>query len=393
MASDGGDGVSGDGDGYNPLSADVRAEPSVAYRHLHESAPVHFFEDFEPPFYTLSRFADVQTALLDIETYSSEWGQGPRFSPPRGMLSNPPQHTFYRRLVQKAFTPKAIAEQADRITALSAELLDQRADPQKWDLHDDYAFPLPVIVIVEMLGVPGDDLQRFKHWSDITVEAMGAEDPAPWEGEMVELASYLLNVIRQRRADPQDDLVSGLVTAEQDGKGLTDDEVLSVVNQLFVGGNETTTSLITNMVWRLLSDRALWERLVEDPGLVDAAVEESLRFDPPVLGLYRSTTRDVEMEGGAIPKDAKVMMHYAAANRDPEAFESPDAFSLDRERNRHLAFGMGVHFCLGAPLARLEARVALRTLLQRCPDLRLLGDGERIAPFFLWGRRRLPVSG
>ncbi|MCY3882335.1 MAG: cytochrome P450 [Chloroflexi bacterium] len=380
-------------DGYNPLSDEVRAEPSVAYRHLLEEAPVHFFEAFEPPFYTLSRFADVQSALLDIETYSSEFGQGPRFSPPAGMLSNPPQHTFYRSLVQQAFTPRAIAEWADRITAISEELLDERADAGSWDMHDDYAFPLPVIVIVEMLGVPGDDLQKFKYWSDITVEAMGAEDPAPWADEMMELGAYLLDAIRQRRADPRDDLISELVTAEQDGKGLTDEELLGVVNQLFVGGNETTTSLITNMVWRLLQDRPLWERLVADPSLIDAAIEESLRFDPPVLGLYRSTTRDVDLEGGNIPKDAKVMMHYAAANRDPEAFPSPDEFSLDRERNRHLSFGLGVHFCLGAPLARLEARVAMRTLLQRCPDLRLLDDGERIAPFFLWGRRRLPVSG
>ena len=162
-------------DGYNPLSEELRAEPSVAYRHLLEEAPVHFFEAFEPPFYTLSRFADVQSALLDIETYSSEFGQGPRFSPPAGMLSNPPQHTFYRSLVQQAFTPRAIAEWADRITEISEELLDERVDAGNWDMHDDYAFPLPVIVIVEMLGVPGDDLQRFKYWSDITVEAMGAD--------------------------------------------------------------------------------------------------------------------------------------------------------------------------------------------------------------------------
>ncbi len=383
----------GVGDGYDPLSEEVRAEPSVAYHHLLEEAPVHFFEAFEPPFYTLSRHRDVQAALLDIETYSSEWGQGPRFSPPGGMLSNPPQHTFYRSLVQQALTPRAIAEWADRITALSEELLDERADTSAWDLHDDYAFPLPVIVIVEMLGVPGDDLQRFKHWSDITVEAMGAEDPTPYAKEMGELGAYLLDAIRQRRADPRDDLISELVTAEQDGKGLTDEELLGVVNQLFVGGNETTTSLITNMVWRLLQDRPLWERLVADPSLIDAAVEESLRFDPPVLGLYRTTTRDVELEGGTVPKDAKVMMHYAAANRDPATFESADEFSLDRERNRHLGFGLGVHFCLGAPLARLEARIALRTLLQRCPNLQLLGDGERIAPFFLWGRRLLPVAG
>ena len=380
-------------EGYDPFSEAVMAEPSTPYRYLHEEAPVHFFEAFEPPFYTLSRHRDVQAALLDIETYSSEFGQGPRFSEPHGMLSDPPQHTFYRGLVQQAFTPRAIAAWAERIEAIAEELLDARADATAWDLHDDYAFPLPVIVIVEMLGVPGDDLRRFKRWSDVAVEAMGARDPTPWAAEMGELAAYLMDVIRQRRAEPRDDLIGALVAAEQDGRGLADTDVLSVVNQLFVGGNETTTSLITNMVWRLLADRALWERLLAEPELADAAVEESLRFDPPVLGLYRTTTRDVEMEGGTIPEGAKVMAHYAAANRDAEAFASPDEFSLDRGRNRHLSFGLGVHFCLGAPLARLEARIALRALLRRCPDLRLLGEGERIAPFFLWGRRRLPVSG
>ena len=380
--------------GYDPLSEEVRAEPSVAYRHLLEEAPVHFFEAFEPPFYTLSRHRDVHAALLDIGTFSSEFGQGPRHSPPAGMLSDPPQHTFYRSLVQQAFTPKAIAARAERITALSGELLDERADTGAWDLHDNYAFPLPVIVIAEMLGVPGKDLHLFKRWSDVTVIAMGAEDPTPWAAEMGEMAAYLLEAIRSRREEPAgDDLIRALVAAEQDGRGLADEEILGVVTQLLVGGNETTTSLITNMVWRLLQERSLWERLLEEPALIDAAVEESLRFDPPVLGLYRTATRDVELEDGTVPKDAKVMLHYAAANRDPAAFANPDAFSLDRERNRHLGFGLGVHFCLGAPLARLEGRIALRTLLQRCPDLRLLGNGERIAPFFLWGRRRLPVAG
>ena len=381
-------------EGFDPLSETVKAEPSTAYRFLHEEAPVHFFDQFEPPFYTLSRFSDVHDGLLDIETFSSEFGQGPRYSDPAGMLSNPPQHTFYRSLVQQAFTPKAIEARAERIVALSEDLLDQRERTDAWDLHEDYAFPLPVIVISEMLGVPADDLHLFKRWSDVSVEAMGAEDPTPYAAEMGELQQYLLAAIRSRRADPsRDDLISGLIAAEEDGRGLKDHEILGVVSQLLIGGNETTTSLITNMVWRLLQERSLWTQLLENPGLADTAVEESLRFDPPVLGLYRTTTRDVELEGGTVPAEAKVLMHYAAANRDPKTFEAPNEFSLERARGRHLGFGLGVHFCLGAPLARLEARVALRTLLQRCPDLQLVGDGERITPFFLWGRRRLPVSG
>ena len=237
-----------------------------------------------------------------------------------------------------------------------------------------------------MLGIPAGDQHRFKRWSDASVAAMGAADPSAYESELTDLANYTLARIRERRATPgRGDLIDGLVQAKQDGKGLADEEILSVVNQLLVGGNETTTSLITNAVWRLLEHPALWRRLVEEPGLVDGALEESLRFDPPVLGLYRSTTRSVELHGVRISKGAKVMLHYAAANRDPEVWDDPNTFSLDRPAQRHLAFGLGVHFCLGAQLARLEAGAALRALIARCPDLRLVNSGQRIRAFFPLG--------
>ena len=192
-------------------------------------------------------------------------------------------------------------------------------------------------------------------------------------------------------AAPPDDLITRMVVAESSGQRLTDEAILGLVSQLLVGGNETTTSLITNVVWRLLEVRSLWERVAADPSLVDRAVEESLRFDPPVLALFRTTTRDAEVRGAAIPRGAKVMLHYAAGNRDPEAFEDPDRFSLDRPARRHLSFAIGVHVCIGAEMARLEARTALRALIARFPDLSLIDRGERIKPFFLWGRRRLPV--
>ena len=379
--------------GYDPFRPPVLDEPSVAYAHLLAEQPVHYFADFDPPFYTLSRYADVQTALRDIETYSSEFGQGPRFTPPVGMLSNPPQHTFFRSLVQQAFSPRAIEAMRGRVEALAEELLDA-CPAGEWDLHDAFAFPLPVIVIAEMLGVPAEDLHLFKRWSDASVAAMGAADPSAFESELAALADYLLAQIRQRRATPgAGDLIDRLVAAKQDGQGLADEELRGVVNQLLVGGNETTTSLITNAVWRLLDRPELWRRVVAEPGLVDRALEESLRFDPPVLGLYRSTTRAVELHGVRIPKGAKVMLHYAAANRDPRVWDDPNTFSLDRPAQRHLSFGLGVHFCLGAQLARLEAGSALRALVVRCPDLRLVNSGQRIAPWFLWGRRHLPVAG
>jgi cytochrome P450 len=379
--------------GYSPLDAVSLRDHAAAYDALRAAGPVMLFEGYDPPFYILSGYDDIETALRDIDIFSSHQGQGPRYTPPSGMVCDPPLHTLHRGLVQQAFTPGAIRAMAPRIEALTGELLDAVADRTAFDIHDDVAFPLPVVIISEMLGVPSEDIERFKHWSDASVEAMGAEDPTPWMAELGALQAYLLNQIRTRRAmaAPPDDLISRMVTANVEGEQLTDDAILGLVSQLLVGGNETTTSLITNVVWRLLEDRTLWERVVADPSLVDRAVEESLRFDPPVLALYRTTTRDTSVGGRPIPEGAKVMLHYAAGNRDPAAFEDPDRFSLDRPPRKHLSFAIGVHVCIGAEMARLEARTALRALIRRFPDLELVDRGERIKPFFLWGRRRLPV--
>ena len=379
--------------GYSPFDEATLRDHASAYGQLHTDAPVCIFEGYDPHFHILSRYDDVEAALRDIEVFSSHQGQGPRHTPPSGMVCDPPLHTLRRGLVQQAFTPGAIRAMAPRVEALMVELLDAVSDRATFDMHDDVAFPLPVVIISEMLGVPSGDIERFKLWSDASVEAMGAEDPTPWAGELEALQRYLLEQIRARRAmaATPDDLITRLVVAASDGARLTDEAILGLVSQLLVGGNETTTSLITKVVWRLLEDRALWERVVADPTLVDRAVEESLRFDPPVLALFRTTTREASVRGAAIPEGAKVMLHYAAGNRDPLAFEDPDRFSLDRPPRRHLSFAIGVHVCIGAEMARLEARTALRALTARFPDLELIDRGERIKPFFLWGRRRLPV--
>ncbi len=385
---------------WSPFSDANMADPANGHRELLDRCPVHRCEEFDPPFYTLSRYADVANALRDIETFSSQHGQGPRFSDPQGMLCDPPQHTHMRKLVQQAFTPKAMEELRVRVVELTDRLIDDiLAGDAEFDLHDDFAFPLPVIIIAGMLGVPAEDLEKFKHWSDIQVAAMGSNNPAQYESDQMAFFAYMNNHFHGRRAamsqghGAPDDLLTLIAGArDESGALISEADALSMLTQLLVGGNETTTSLITNMVWRLLEVPERWQQVVADGSLVEAAIEESLRYDPPVLGLYRNTTKDVALHGTTIPRGSKVYINYAAANRDPTVFANPDEFDLHRDRTRHMSFGLGVHFCLGAPMARLEAEVALGALADRLPNLRLLGTGERIAPFFLWGRRRLPVA-
>ncbi len=385
---------------WSPFKPEIIEDPGNGHQYLLSECPVHKCEEFDPPFYTLSRYADVEAALRDIETYSSHYGQGPRFSDPVGMLCDPPRHTYTRGLVQSAFGPPAMRALRPVIEQLTEELIDGICKGEgEFDLHDDFAFPLPVIIIAGMLGVPQEDLERFKYWSDVQVAAMGAEDPSIYADDQAAFVGYMHNHMMTRRnaivsgeAVPDDllTLVSG--AKEENGDLLPESDALSMLNQLLVGGNETTTSLITNMMWRLLQDPTRYAEVVANPDLAEAAVEESLRFDPPVLGLYRNTTRPVELHGEVILEGVKVLINYAAANRDPEVFENPDHFDLHRPKKRHMGFGLGVHFCLGAPMARLEAEIALKAMARRLPDLKLISAGERIAPFFLWGRKRLPVS-
>ena len=386
---------------WSPFKPEVMQDPANGHRELLESCPVHRCEEFSPPFYTLCRYADLEDALRDIETFSSHYGQGPRFTEPNGMLCDPPQHTVYRRLIQQAFTPKAVEALRPRVEALTHQLVDDilAGDPV-FDFHDQFAFPLPVIIIAGMLGVPAGDLEQFKIWSDMQVALMGSENPDQFMDEQARFQAYMFNHMQTRRAmidageSVPDDLltlVAGARTEAGDAY-IPDADALSMLNQLLVGGNETTTSLITNMMWRLLEVPGRWQAILSDPTLIENAVEESLRYDPPVLGLYRNNTRDVTLHEETIPAGNKVYMYYAAANRDAEVFERPDEFDLHRPIRRHMSFGLGVHFCIGAPTARLEAAVALQVLRERMPGLRLVNAGERIAPFFLWGRRKLPLA-
>lgn len=375
------------------MSAAELADPGSSARKLHAGPRCRLYERFDPPFYILSRYDDVEGVLRDPETFISGKGQGPNFSPPSGVVSDPPDHTFFRDLVQPAFLPRAIALLRPRLDAIADGLIAAVRDQDVWDLHDALAFPLPVTIICEILGIPARDLDRYKQWSDSSVAALSAQDPTPFIADQMAMREHVRGLIHQRRNEPDDSrLLWRIAAARRDGELLSDDEAVGLVLQLFVAGNETTTSLITNFAWRFLSIPGLWSSFVSGEIDLDRAINESLRFDPPLIGLFRTTARDVEIGGSAVKAGTKIMTHYLAANRDPRAFPDPDRFDPHRTGRKVLSFGLGIHVCLGMELAKLEARVALDALRRNFPVLRLVNDGERIGPFLFWGRRHLPVS-
>ena len=373
------------------MSADAMADPGWVASELLAGERVILYKGFNPPFYIVSRYADVESVLRQPDVFISGQGQGPNFAPASGVVSDPPDHTFYRGLVQDYFQPKAIASLEPRLKQIAKEQLDTVAGERTWDLHDTLAFPLPIRIICEVLGVPVDDIWQFKRWSDASVAALAAEDPSMFAAEAEKLREYLIELFDRKRRQRDGTLLDRIAHAERDGHPIPEQEALSLTSQMFVAGNETTTSLITNFVWRMFK-LDLWQDFVENRFDLDLAINESLRFDPPLLALFRTTARDVVIGDATIPAGSKVMTHYGAANRDPDAYHDPNTFIPERRGKTPLSFGLGIHVCLGRELARLEARVALNALRERYPQLTLEGDGFRIPPFFCWGRSKLPVS-
>lgn len=377
------------------FSSEFREDPYPFYAELRENRPVYR----EPRYggYLLTRFDDVLEALIDPATFSSAQGPGPM---PSSTLSSaaalpatdPPHHDQLRALVSRGFTPRRVSESEPRIESLSRQLVG--ALPDEFDLVPALSIPLPVIVIAEMLGVEPERLPDFRRWSDAFVGLLES-DPTP---ELMEAAQGLLAYFRaladERRQEPKEDMVSALVQAEIDGRRLDPSELDGFFIVLLVAGNETTTNLISNQL-RILSERPdLWKRLREDRSLIPAAIEETVRYDTPVQNLGRQTTREVVVRGVTIPVDSRVIVSYGAANRDPAAFDAPEEYRVEREERRHLGFGQGVHFCLGAGLARLEGRIALNALLDRFERIEP-GDGApvRLQSTVIRGFESLPLRG
>ncbi len=312
------------------------------------------------------------------------------------LVMDPPGHTRVRKLVNKAFTPRRIAALRGHIEGIVRVLVDEAAAKGRFDLIHDVAEPLPAVVIAELLGVPPEDHRRFREWSGALIAGIAspnAEARSAGADAGRSLFGYLADTIAARRREPRDDLISAMIHAQEERDALTDAELLATSNLLLLAGHETTTNLIGNGTLALLRDGDAWRRLCAEPALLPSAIEELLRFDGPVQATVRVALEDVALDGHTLPEGALVLVSIGAANHDPAVFERPDQLDLARDPNPHLAFGLGTHFCLGAPLARLEATLTFEALTQRFPHLALVDEAPGYRPNpVLRGLSRLEVS-
>jgi pimeloyl-[acyl-carrier protein] synthase len=390
---------------FNPMDPEFLANPYPTYHRLRREDPVHH----SPlDFWVLTRYEDVVAVLRDprfikeplVALVAARFG----VTVPPGMgLSmldrDPPDHTRLRSLVSKAFTPRVVEGLRPRIQQIVDALIARAEAVGSMDLIEEFAYPIPVNVICEMLGVPVEDHERFKGWSlDI---ARGLDSIwLPPESEIPRrsgaarhaIADYFRGLIAERRASPRGDLLSALIAAEEAGDTLSEDELIATCILLLIAGHETTVNLIGNGTLALLRHPGELRRLRETPGLITSAVEELLRYDGPVQRTARIPSTDVTIGGRTIGKGEMVMPFIGAADRDPSQFSDPDRLDLARADNRHIAFGWGIHFCLGAPLARLEGQIAIDALVRRLPKLEIATDEpEYRQSLTLRGLKTLPV--
>ncbi|MCI0395560.1 MAG: cytochrome P450 [Chloroflexi bacterium] len=387
---------------FDPRHPEFRANPYPFYDLLRSYAPVFYWEAWGIWF--LTRYDDCSALLRDDRLGHAELIAPPEHQRPLWemqfrwmLLRNPPDHTRLRSLVHKAFTPRMVEQMRQRIQAITDDLLDQVQAAGRMDLIGALAYPLPVTVIAQMLGVPAADQDKFHGWSNALARSLDlTEDEAVYNrasDATVEFRDYLKHLVDRRRADPQDDLLSALVFAEEAGDRLTEEELYANCMLLLTAGHETTINLIGNGTLALLRQPEQLDRLKQEPALVRTAVEELLRYDSPVQMTSRFASEDMEVGGQLIHEGQTVAFLLGAANRDPERFESPNKVDVGRQPNPHLAFGGGIHYCLGAPLARLEAQIAFSTLLRRMPNLKLETDAPPYRDnYILRGLESLPVS-
>jgi len=388
------------------------ADPYPVYHRLREKDPVHWDDELQT--WVLTRYEDVHAALHDPRLSSSRVAtlrnvESPELSEATRqalkatlsmwmLLLDPPNHTRLRNLANRAFTPHVVENLRSHIEDIVRELLDRAAPAGRMDVVRDFAYPLPAIVIAEMLGVRRGDRDLIKRWSDALATLLGSGVCDPSIGEnaaqsILEFRSYLSDLVDDRRRRPQEDLLTAAIKAEDQGSLLSHDELLANCVLLLAAGHETTTNLIGNGTLALLRHPEQLQRLRADSGLIKTAVEELLRFDSPVQATSRLVMEDFEFAGRVLRKGQGVLLLLGAANHDPANFPDPDSLDLGRQHNHHGAFAFGPHYCLGAPLARLEAQIAMPTLFATFPDLHLATSGlEWHQNFILRGLKALPVS-
>jgi cytochrome P450 len=397
-------------DDLDLLDPTHRQDPFPLYRRLRAEDPVHWsqrlgmwvvtrYDDvvhmlLRPLQYSVDRFRRIEKGFLerrpdmaDVAAIMRDWA----------VYQDPPRHTRLRGLLNHTFTPRHLEAMRPRIQAVVDDLLDRCDGQAAIDFVSSFAFPLPATVIAALLGVPARDIAQIKTWSDqiaayIGGTQAGKDNIDEAKRGLLRTRDYFRDLVRSRRRAPGDDVLGMLLAAEESGDVLSEDEVVANCILLLFAGHETTTNLLANGLFHLLRNPVQHALLQEHPALVPCAVEELLRYDPPVAGTIRVVTEDVELRGRRIPAGASVAAMLASANRDPDHFDEPERLDVRRSPNRHLAFGHGIHFCLGAGLARMEAQIAFATLLRR-GRLRLLDEAPAWKPqIFFRGLRRLHVA-
>jgi cytochrome P450 len=395
--------AAGAGLSFNPWDENFRRNPYSFYRPLRMSPPpvLRFFI----PVAVISRYADVCATLRDQNRFSSipirnrmttetaeVFGDAPTI-----INSDPPIHTRLRKLVSRDFIARAISELESYVRALTTTLLNEVAEKRHFDLLTDFAIPLPVRIIARILGIPGERYETFKRWSDTLIELASMPPSTPLaesaRTNLTEMRAYFAEEIERRRRHPGSDLMSSLVSAHEDTEMLSAGELMQFLVILLIAGNETTTNLIGNGMLALQNHPDQMKLLRGDPSLLPRAIEEMLRYDSPVQSVFRSAKEDVEIGGTIVEKGSGIFLMIGSANRDSAKFTNPDVFDIARDENDHLAFGEGIHYCLGAPLARLEATVAFGMMLERFPHLRL-DDAPQLdykTSFFVRSLKSLPM--
>ena len=371
------------------LDPGLLEDPYPVYARWQEQTPI--WRDQETGAWVLTRHDDIRSVLKNSADYSSSamGQQGGGFPLPL-LTDDPPRHTQLRGLVDRAFTARMLKTIEASVISLAQQMVDDLPQGEGVDIVQALTIPLPVAVISQMMGIPADKAEDFKRWSDALTGTLAGASIEDRKKDIFDMAAYFQSLIPERRSHPGDDLVSAVVNAEIDGARLSDQDIVGFNILLLIAGNETTTNLLGNYL-NVLADRPdLYAQLTADPSLVEAGIEETLRFDAPVQFLMRRALRPMHYHGQDVAMGDNVHVIMAAANRDPRNYDAPDEFRLDRKRNHHHTFGFGVHFCIGAPLARMEAKAAMRALVARFASVeRAPGKDERVPSHLLRGFHHL----